>query len=171
MSKSREWWINIGDYSPDDYFECFVSARDPQKLSDDDDYMNIKNLTAEIVHVIEKFAYDALAAENKRHSDMCIEMANDRLEKEWPIFKENEELRAENEKLNNELAESRAFERRETSRKIKAWSDIEQLRAANAELVEALRLFKDYCDCNWDEFGPTPMDLANKALAKHGGEK
>lgn len=61
MNKPREWWIDADDFN--DYFECFVSTKDPKTLSDDDDYVYMKD--RDPVHVIEKSAYNALETELK----------------------------------------------------------------------------------------------------------
>src|ERR1700685_2032972 len=57
MSKPLEWWIYNSDPLHDDYYECFVSARDPLTLSNDDDYMGVKDKPDRLVHVIEYSAY------------------------------------------------------------------------------------------------------------------
>lgn len=77
MSESpREWWICDSHSNPDDYFETFISRRDPQTLSDNDDYMDMKNSPVE--HVIEFKAYEEL----KTKLGECLKESMDRESRE-----------------------------------------------------------------------------------------
>lgn len=55
----REFWINEPT-NRSDYFETFISKVDPRQLSEDDDYMYLKD--KELICLVEKSAYDKAVA-------------------------------------------------------------------------------------------------------------
>lgn len=143
-SKPREWWFNVtyhGEYSkPID--------EEPFKVLDDD----------EIVAVIEKSAYDELYTKYLSINEECMKMANERLDAEWPILKERDALAAENERL--KLMGTRTTY-------VALAEENNELRTANAELVEALESVKRIQ--NLESVKTLATMIVTEALAKHGG--
>lgn len=161
--KPREWWIDSNGraWSMDEY-------------SADDGYDTSKH-----PHVIEKSAFDELAAEVE-HVKVCYELL---IKANTPVQIERDELRSENDRLQKILDTSVVLpgkpskeieDLRDENRSLKGQQLLfdscvrinDKVRAANAALVEAL---KKITEC-YDDVGAHDK-IAFEALAKHGGGK
>lgn len=59
----KQWWFYNSNPRSDDYWESFISAKDPRALSDAEDFMGLKDKPECLMHVVEYAEYERLKGE------------------------------------------------------------------------------------------------------------